>query len=181
MNDTDLTALTADQLKSIRRIANRKGYATDRWLRVTYTPDAGYVVDVCERERFDGAVPGADEILREVRIPAKGHFSRYDSEGNNVRSKESVRVCATQTAYYSDNTQASAVRSIANVAKPGDSLHVKFVIGNSTDNLRKASLQQDEAYVSVVRKGQFVATFPVDVRIVPYGSLGSMLNSWRAS
>ena len=58
----------------------------------------------------------------------------------------------------------------------------EFVIGNSTANLKNAGLQQDEAYISIVRDGKFVATFSVDFRVTPIGGLAGMTDrSYRGA
>lgn len=60
-----------------------------------------------------------------------------------------------------------AVRTLASLAKVGDTLRVRWIIGNSNSMLLERGLREDSAYVLVVRKDKIVGNVLVEQRVSP--------------
>lgn len=59
------------------------------------------------------------------------------------------------------------VSSVFNTLRAGDSIGIRFVAGNNTENYRKVGYHADECYLRVFRKGKPVAEFLLDFYVGP--------------
>lgn len=170
--DTKPTQLTAEFLKALRQASR----CTDHKLRYSIIVDV--IRDADDPTPLTGKVTlhtdvtlpeGFDPPYSSLRIsaPAYSKVNTYDG------TRGAKRFVASQTHYRSDK---GLLTSLANVARVGDELAVRFVIGNQTETLTGAGLSHDTAFVQLFRNNKFVAEFYVADVIAPVGSFARFID-----
>lgn len=163
------TTITADHVKLLRSVGRNTSFQVEHSLAGEWTRDNGYILRVWEKLRQpEGFEPSW--IERRTEVPVNGHIERYRDESPD-------RYICSRSLYIS--SPFDGVRAILRNVRDGDELHLRFLIGNDTDNLRNAGLSHDVCTLAHVRAGKVLAVAPFDDRIAPDGPYTSLFADKR--
>lgn len=164
------TVITAEFVKNLRKAAKSNDYADRYWIRVEAlrSPNWTGTVLTLSREHTNGDTASEyHTTFYDIVGCGKGGGTVPVEHHGAIGQVVTARYCAVQTFY---RTQQGLLPSLANTLKVGDEVRARFVLNNSTENLKKAGLEHDSAYLQVIRGGKFVCEFFVDDVIAPTGS-----------
>ena len=148
--------LTTEQIKELRASARDQNWSNDYHVAVDWRVDEGYCVRVGVNMRQPEGSDPSSVYRTLVTVPCEGAQQRYGERA----TWDIKRLVATQTHYRSGDN--SVLRSLANVAKVDDELHVRFIVGNESESMREHGMSIDVCELSIVRNGKFFCTFTVD-------------------
>lgn len=169
---SNATSITPEFVKAIRKAARDNDYANRYWVRVEAIRHESWngTILTLAREHSNGDNASESyttfyDVVGCGRVASVEHFGTFDSYVGTTGPAR--RYCAVQNHSRSDKGLLS---SLANVLKVGDEVRARFLLNNSTDNLKKAGLEHDTCFLQVIRNGKFVCEFFVDDTICPIGS-----------
>jgi len=158
-NHLPLPAADVNAIKAAARDGLKIGNRS--YLGVRYE-DGVFTIDVgTELRQPEGTEPPS--VSRRVTVACTGNNEIYSIVGEKV-DRAGISLWAAQDHGYHGPRQ-SVLGSLASILRPGDALHVVFILGNDNQRMKDAGLTKDEAYVTVIRRDKMFATFCVGTTV----------------
>lgn len=144
---TDIPVLRPEDMVVLRTNADDKSYENIYLNASAEHIDGDYrgTIAIGREIKMPGCDP--DRVYRRYEMPARVHVSR---SGRDDTVPGHARYSAAASHYQTSDR--SALRTLANMVKSGDSVTINFLIGNSSDTLTDAGLTHDECYLTVYRR-----------------------------